>query len=164
MFGPCVNIPYETVSINNMTKINNQITICDSSDYDLESISLKLYMMNKKHQNEYSIKDEVLTKTEREIENMNNKYYKKYDSIIIDGKRIVLLKPVVFLVEQSKEGCFLTNKNLNILANGKTFENAEEDMYEEFLIQWELYANEKDENLTPKAQVIKRNLLESVKL
>lgn len=37
-------------------------------------------------------------------------------------------------------------------------------MYDEFVVQWELYANKDNEKLTSKAQIIKKNLLESIKL
>lgn len=165
MFGFCGNIPYDTNSITQSNQLKHQITISNSSKHkNLEEISFRIFKKNKKLGIEYSIKEEVLTKSERNLENMNNEYYKKYNSIIIDGKKIFLTKPVILLVEQNNDGYFFLNKDINIIAGGKSFEEAEQNMYEEFLIQWELYADEKDENLTTKAQLIKKNLLESVKL
>ena len=95
---------------------------------------------------------------------MKNQYYKTYESIIIENKKVLLLKPIVFLIMQDNDGYYFQNDDLNIISAGNTFENAEKDMYDEFIIQWELYAKEDDVKLTSKAQTIKKRLLESVKL
>ncbi|MDD4187259.1 MAG: hypothetical protein PHX04_00580 [Bacilli bacterium] len=164
MFELCYNPTYTTDSVTEFDQINNQITICNAPKYkSLEVISLSIYRMTKRQNTEYNIK-EVLTKTEGNLENMKNEYYTSYKSIIIDGKPVFLLKDTIFLVEQTNDGYYFTNKDLNIISSGKKFEDAEQNMYEEFLIQWELYAVEKDENLTKRAQIIKKHLLESVKL
>lgn len=164
MFGLCYNTTYTTDSVTEFNKTNNQITVCNAPRYkSLEEISLSIYRMAKKGNAEYNIK-EVSTKTEGNLENMKNEYYTSYKSIIIDGKPVFLLKDTIFLIEQTTDGYYFTNKDLNIISGGKKFEDAEKNMYDEFLIQWELYAVEKDENLTKNAQIIKKNLLESVKL
>ena len=157
------NMVYDTVSTTQSYQVTNQIAIYISK-YNLEEISLRLFEMNKNNQIEYSIKEDVLTKAERKLENMQNKYYKEYNSIIVDNKKVILLKPVVFLVEQNNDGYYFINMDLNIIAGGDSFENAEKNMYEEFMIQWDLYVNEDNDALTLKAQKIKKNLQESVKL
>lgn len=112
--------------------------------------------------NEYNINKIKSTKTERKIDSVINAYNKEYYYINVNGRNINFIKPVTFCIEQDNSGYYFNNEDLNIVASGKTLEEAEINMYKEFLIQWGLYAREDDSKLTPKAKRVKKNLLESI--
>ena len=153
--GTATIIP--TIDYSNQTTINYPIK-------NLEKVSGKMY---EEYPYEYNINDDVImTKTERNLENMqlNQKYYKEYRSVIINKKNISLIKPIVFLVNHTVDGVYFTNTDLTIYSGGENFEIAEQNMYEELVIQWEIYANEKDSNMTDKAIKIKNNLRSTINL
>lgn len=77
---------------------------------------------------------------------------------------VVLQKPVIFSLEQDEEGFYADNDKLNIHAYGKNTLELHHDIINEIRIQWELYANEPDENLTLDAQKLKNALRANVSL
>ena len=88
----------------------------------------------------------------------------RLDILKARGNRIVFSRPVFFTLEHNKNGFYAQNKELNVFAYGATVLSLYDDIHDEILSQWALYANELDENMTPDSQRIKNNLRELVAL
>ena len=78
--------------------------------------------------------------------------------------KIVFSRPLFFLLEHDGNGFYAKNNDLNVCAYGATRLALYDDIHDEILAQWELYANEADDNMTPDAQRLKSNLRELVVL
>lgn len=77
----------------------------------------------------------------------------------ITGKTLTLTNQITFKIEIEPEGFYYSNDKYNIYAFGINQEDAENNLLDEFLIQYNAYALEKDENLDHNAQTLKRDLL-----
>ncbi|MGN1298229.1 MAG: hypothetical protein ACI4VH_07480 [Clostridia bacterium] len=77
----------------------------------------------------------------------------------ITGECIELNKAINFKIEIDKNGFYYSNDDYNIYAYGETQREAENNILEEFKIQYESYALEKDEKLDNNAKILKNNLL-----
>lgn len=89
--------------------------------------------------------------------------FQTFDSIIINNEKVMLKRPIVFLVEQTEFGIFISNEEVNVVACGFSMDEVIINMYEELSIQYTLYVENEDDNLTPRALQLKttlRNLLE----
>lgn len=75
------------------------------------------------------------------------------------GSKIKLKKPIMFRIEVDKNGIYYNNDEYNIYACGNTQGEAENDVYEEFLFNYESYAEEDDDRLDEKAKLLKYKLL-----
>ena len=75
------------------------------------------------------------------------------------GKYIILNKSITFYIEINKDGFYYSNDQYNIYAFGKCQSEVENNLLEEFLIQYESYAFTSDDKLDSKALLLKKNLL-----
>lgn len=75
------------------------------------------------------------------------------------GKYIKLNEGIKFKIEIDENGFYYSNDEYNIYAYGMTQEEAENDIFDEFIIQYEAYALEKDENLDDNSKILKNKLL-----
>ena len=91
----------------------------------------------------------------------NEYILKKFNKLhnTITGKTLTLTNQITFKIEIEPEGFYYSNEKYNIYAFGISQEDAENNLLDEFLIQYNAYALEKDEMLDHNAQVLKRDLL-----
>lgn len=93
----------------------------------------------------------------------NNDFLNKKEFLIlknnITNEMVKLKDKIVFQIEIDENGFYYSNAKYNIYAYGETQEEVENNLLEEFMIQYNSYALEKDENLDEKALVLKDNLL-----
>lgn len=77
---------------------------------------------------------------------------KKYSNIMFKNKNISLNKPIEFLIEQEDDAILISNSFLNIYAYGNNLEDAEQEMYSQFQMVWEMFTS-KDSNLLDESGV-----------
>lgn len=75
------------------------------------------------------------------------------------GQYIKLKKEIVFFITCDKYGFYYTNEDYNIYVYGENQDDAENNLYEELIIQYNIYALEKDDLLDSNAKKLKYNLL-----
>ncbi|MBQ9607840.1 MAG: hypothetical protein IJV15_00175 [Lachnospiraceae bacterium] len=76
-----------------------------------------------------------------------------------NGNIIKLNSKILFTIEIDENGFYYSNDKYNIYTFGETQKEAENNLYECFLVQFESYALEEDEKLDDKALLLKKDLL-----
>jgi len=104
-----------------------------------------VYTLNER--NDYVVDKNSLNKSFSELKNS------------ITGEYIKLNGTINFKIEIDEKGFYYTNDEYNIYAYGITQNEAENDILEEFKIQYEFYALEDDDKLDENAKRLKYNLL-----
>lgn len=75
------------------------------------------------------------------------------------GEYIKLKGIIEFKIEIDQNGFYYSSEEYNIFAYGKTQQDVENDVFDEFMIQYNLYANENDRDLDKNARILKYKLL-----
>lgn len=103
--------------------------------------------------------------------NEGDDYYLRSENDSLNRKEFLVLKnnitnemiqlndKIVFEIEIDENGFYYSNSKYNIYAFGETQEEVENNLLEEFMIQYKAYALEKNENLDKNALKLKENLL-----
>lgn len=74
------------------------------------------------------------------------------------GREIYLNDKIVFEIEIDENGFYYSNNKYNIYAFWETQNEVENNLVEEFLIQYKAYALEEDENLDSNSLILKKDL------
>ena len=92
---------------------------------------------------------------------INSVYYKKMQILENKetGENVKLKFPMIFKIEVDKNGIYYSNDEYNLYASGETQAEAENDVFEEFMINYCAYAREKDNLLDTNAKNLKYKLL-----
>lgn len=93
---------------------------------------------------------------------MANKSYTKSFSYLKDcntNRCIYLNEPITFQISIDSDGVYYSNEEYNIYAYGKNQKEAEQDIFNEFELQYKEYAMEDDKNLDKNARQLKQKLL-----
>ena len=93
---------------------------------------------------------------------MVNKSYTKSFLYLKDYKTnrcIYLNEPIIFKIDIDANGFYYSSEEYNIYAYGKNQKSAEQDIFNEFELQYKEYAMEDDENLDKNARELKQRLL-----
>ena len=93
---------------------------------------------------------------------MNAKSYIKSFSELFDsrnGKNIQLLKRIDFNISSDEDGFYYTNRQYNIFVFGESQLDAENNIFDELMFQYNRYVFEKDEDLEKKKKRLKYDLL-----
>ncbi len=103
--------------------------------------------------------------------NEGDDYYLRSENDSLNRKEFLVLKnnitnemirlndKIVFEIEIDENGFYYSNSKYNIYAFGETQEEVENNLLEEFMIQYKAYAMEKNENLDENALKLKEDLL-----
>lgn len=75
------------------------------------------------------------------------------------GEYIKLKGIIEFKIEIDKNGFYYSNEEYNIFAFGETQRDVEDDVFDEFMIQYNFYTNENDNDLDKNARILKYKLL-----
>lgn len=111
-------------------------------NYNYESFA---YTLNER--NDFVMNKRVLNKSFFELKNS------------MTGECITLNKTINFKIEVDENGFYYINDDYNIYAYGITQKEAEDNILEEFKIQYMFYALEDDDKLDDNAKKLKYNLL-----
>jgi len=93
---------------------------------------------------------------------MENRTYTKSFSYLKDyntDEYIILNEPITFQIEMDSNGIYYSNDEYNIYAYGKSQKDAEQDVFNEFELQYKEYAMENDNKLDENAKKLKYRLL-----
>jgi hypothetical protein len=86
-----------------------------------------------------------------------------FEKIRYEDKELKLKSPIRVGKRLSAEGWVLCYDDLDIFAIAPALAKCKEDFQEEFYALYEIYAREKDENLTEGARLLKRRILDMIK-
>lgn len=75
------------------------------------------------------------------------------------GEYVKLKSTIEFKIEIDKNGFYYSNEEYNIFAFGETQRDVEDDVFDEFMIQYNFYTNENDNDLDKNARILKYKLL-----
>lgn len=92
----------------------------------------------------------------------DNGVQKKQMSVLEDkntGKTIKLRTPICFKITTDSEGIYYECEEYNLYACGRTQEETEQDVYDEFISNYKAYAEEQDDLLDEKAKQLKYKIL-----
>lgn len=95
----------------------------------------------------------------------NNNIYKELEILSSDYSDVVLYLnfPISFKIEVDENGFYYISEKYNLYVYGKTQNEAESNILEEFRDQFDAFCFEEDINLDKNAQTLKKNLLEVYK-
>ena len=80
------------------------------------------------------------------------------------NKRIQLLKKIDFIISSDENGFYYENKQFNIYVYGENQKEAEDNIFEELLFQYNNYVYEDDDKLDTNALKLKYDLLSIINL
>lgn len=75
------------------------------------------------------------------------------------GEYVKLKSTIEFKIEIDKNGFYYSNEEYNIFAFGETQRDVEDDVFDEFMIQYNFYTKENDNDLDKNARILKYKLL-----
>ena len=95
----------------------------------------------------------------------NKKYIKEFSELFDEKnlKKVTLLKSIKFIITADEEGFYYSNKQYNLYVYGENQKEAENNILDELLFQYNSYAFEDDDKLDSNAKRLKYNLLSIIK-
>ena len=87
-------------------------------------------------------------------------FYKIFNKLEKNNSETIYLNyPLKFEIMTEEDGFYYSNKEFEIFAYGETQQKAEEDIYDEFKMAYQLYALESDDILDKNARILKKKIL-----